>query len=97
MRCWDARVIHRPTFKELSNEFLKYYRDYYYYLNEGKNKDSEIGIQIIKAEEFSENQESTNTTTTTTPTLQLLLIVFFFKPTEPHSKMFIILDNKYNL
>ncbi|RHZ89648.1 hypothetical protein Glove_13g186 [Diversispora epigaea] len=57
MRCWDARVTHRPTFKE--------YEDYFY---EAKNKDSEIVIQIKKAEEFSENQESTNTTTTiTTP------------------------------
>ncbi|RHZ81862.1 hypothetical protein Glove_117g79 [Diversispora epigaea] len=36
-----------------------------YYLEEGKNKDSEIVIQIKKAEEFSANQESTNTTTTT--------------------------------
>ncbi|RHZ69974.1 hypothetical protein Glove_276g29 [Diversispora epigaea] len=32
---------------------------------QGKNKDSEIVIQIKKAEEFSANQESTNTTTTT--------------------------------
>ncbi|RHZ80192.1 hypothetical protein Glove_139g279 [Diversispora epigaea] len=68
MRCWDARVTHRPTFKELSDELYKYYNDYYYYLNEGKNKDSEIVIQIKKAEEFSANQESTNTTTTTTTT-----------------------------
>ncbi|RHZ80164.1 hypothetical protein Glove_139g116 [Diversispora epigaea] len=61
MRCWDARVTHRPTFNELFNEFYKYYNDYY-------DKDSEIKIQIKKAEEFSANQESTNTTTiTTTP------------------------------
>ncbi|RHZ85074.1 hypothetical protein Glove_71g192 [Diversispora epigaea] len=87
MRCWDARVKHRPTFKELydeSGKYLndyyyylekgkelydesgKYLNDYYYYLEKGKNKDSEIGIQIKKAEEFSANQESTNTTTTTT-------------------------------
>ncbi|RHZ83698.1 hypothetical protein Glove_88g2 [Diversispora epigaea] len=58
MRCWDARVTHRPTFKELRNELWKYYLDYY-------NKDSEIVIQIKKAEEFSANQESTNTSTTT--------------------------------
>ena len=58
MRCWDARVTHRPTFNELKDELRKYYDDYY-------NKDSEIGIQIIKAEEFSANQESSNTTTTT--------------------------------
>ncbi|RHZ80006.1 hypothetical protein Glove_139g394 [Diversispora epigaea] len=59
MRCWDARVTHRPTFEELENELVKY--NYY-------NKDSEIVIQIKKAEEFSANQESTNTTTTTTTT-----------------------------
>ncbi|RHZ74120.1 hypothetical protein Glove_227g160 [Diversispora epigaea] len=62
MRCWDARVTHRPTFNELYNELWKYYKDY---LEEGKNKDSKIVIQIKKAEEFSANQESTNTTTTT--------------------------------
>ncbi|RHZ80182.1 hypothetical protein Glove_139g263 [Diversispora epigaea] len=66
MRCWDARVTHRPTFKELEDELDKYYWDYDGYLNEGEN--SEIGIQIKKAEEFSANQESTNTTTTTTTT-----------------------------
>ncbi|RHZ85180.1 hypothetical protein Glove_71g105 [Diversispora epigaea] len=68
MRCWDARVTHRPTFEELREELGKYYRDYYYYLNLKKNKNSEIVIQIKKAEEFSANQESTNTTTTTTTT-----------------------------
>ncbi|RHZ80122.1 hypothetical protein Glove_139g353 [Diversispora epigaea] len=68
MRCWDARVTHRPTFDELFAELSKYYSDYYYYLNEGKNKDSEIVIQIKKAEEFSANQESTNTTNTKTTT-----------------------------
>ncbi|RHZ80805.1 hypothetical protein Glove_132g220 [Diversispora epigaea] len=36
-----------------------------------KNKDSEIVIQIKKANEFSANQGSTNTTTTTTTTLNL--------------------------
>ncbi|RHZ79204.1 hypothetical protein Glove_151g111 [Diversispora epigaea] len=65
MMCWDARVTNRPTFKELYNELYKYYRDYRDYLNEGKNNDSEIVIQIKKAEEVSANQESTNTTTTT--------------------------------
>ena len=65
MRCWDARVTHRPTFKELEDELSKYYWDYDFYLKEEKNKDSEIVIQIKKAEEFSANQESTNTTTTT--------------------------------
>ncbi|RHZ43776.1 hypothetical protein Glove_856g52 [Diversispora epigaea] len=59
MRCWDARVTHRLTFKELN------YDDYF---RKVKNKDSEIVIQIKKAEEFSANQESTNTTTTTTTT-----------------------------
>ncbi|RHZ85058.1 hypothetical protein Glove_71g72 [Diversispora epigaea] len=62
MRCWDARVTHRPTFKGLRDELDKYRNDYLY---EEKNKDSEIRIQIKKAEEFSANQESTNTTTTT--------------------------------
>ncbi|RHZ49238.1 hypothetical protein Glove_527g9 [Diversispora epigaea] len=61
MRCWDARVTNRPTFEELWKELEKYWNDYY-------NKDSEIVIQIKKAEEFSENQESTNTTTTITTT-----------------------------
>ncbi|RHZ51624.1 hypothetical protein Glove_476g37 [Diversispora epigaea] len=69
MRCWDARVTHRPTFEELCKELYEYYNDYYDYLDEGKNQDSEIVIQIRKAEEFSANQESTNVTnlTTTTP------------------------------
>ncbi|RHZ74189.1 hypothetical protein Glove_227g55 [Diversispora epigaea] len=68
MRCWDARVTNRPTFKELEDELDKYWEDYRDYLEEGKNKDSEIVIQIKKAEEFSANQESTNSTTTTTTT-----------------------------
>ncbi|RHZ76388.1 hypothetical protein Glove_198g106 [Diversispora epigaea] len=67
MGCWDARVTHRPTFEELLDELHKYYLDYKDYLEKGKNKDSEIVIQIKKAEEFSENQESTNTTTIATP------------------------------
>ncbi|RHZ43516.1 hypothetical protein Glove_1033g18 [Diversispora epigaea] len=68
MRCWDARVTYRPTFKELEDKLWKYYDDYVDYLREGKNKNSEIVIQIKKAEEFSANQESTNKTTTTTTT-----------------------------
>ncbi|RHZ49231.1 hypothetical protein Glove_527g15 [Diversispora epigaea] len=68
MRCWDARVTHRPSLRELWNELEKYHSDYRNYLNKEKNKDSEIVIQIKKAEEFSANQESTNTTTTTTIT-----------------------------
>ncbi|RHZ64770.1 hypothetical protein Glove_320g52 [Diversispora epigaea] len=67
MRCWDARVTYRPTFKELDEELRKYLYYYESYLDEGKNKDSEIVIQIKKADEFSAKQESTNTTTTTTP------------------------------
>ncbi|RHZ81608.1 hypothetical protein Glove_117g387 [Diversispora epigaea] len=53
MRCWDARVAHRLTFKELREELLKYYYNYRDYLRKGKNKDSEIVIQI---KEFSANQ-----------------------------------------
>ncbi|RHZ76297.1 hypothetical protein Glove_199g23 [Diversispora epigaea] len=68
MRCWDARVTHRPTFKELEGELGEYWDDYDNYLKYEKNKDSEIVIQIKKAEEFSANQDSTNTTTTTTTT-----------------------------
>ncbi|RHZ85411.1 hypothetical protein Glove_66g129 [Diversispora epigaea] len=56
MRCWDARVTHRPTFKELSNELWKYYEDYINHFDKGKNKYLEIVIQIKKAEEFSANQ-----------------------------------------
>ncbi|RHZ85142.1 hypothetical protein Glove_71g84 [Diversispora epigaea] len=63
MRCWDARVTHRPTFEKLWEEFDKYDDDFIDYLDE-KNQDSEIVIQIKKAEEFSANQESTTTTTT---------------------------------
>ncbi|RHZ88749.1 hypothetical protein Glove_21g80 [Diversispora epigaea] len=58
MRCWDARVTHRPTFKELYSELEQYYWNYRDYLS----------YQIKKAEEFSANQESTNITTTTTTT-----------------------------
>ncbi|RHZ55151.1 hypothetical protein Glove_420g86 [Diversispora epigaea] len=56
MRCWDARVTHRPTFKELKKELDKYSNNYEW------NKNSEITIQIDKAEEFSKNQEAANTT-----------------------------------
>ncbi|RHZ51152.1 hypothetical protein Glove_482g79 [Diversispora epigaea] len=68
MRCWDARVTHRLTFEELYDELGKYFDDYYDYLEKGENEDSEIVIQIKKADEFSANQESSNTTTTTTTT-----------------------------
>ncbi|RHZ85887.1 hypothetical protein Glove_59g110 [Diversispora epigaea] len=56
MRCWDARVTHRPTFEELHYELEKYYWDYKDYLEYKKNKDSEIVIQIKKAEDFLANQ-----------------------------------------
>ncbi|RHZ85379.1 hypothetical protein Glove_66g46 [Diversispora epigaea] len=65
MRCWDARVTHRPTFEELKKELWKCHDDFFIHLKEGKNKDSEIVIQIKKAEEISANQEPTNTTSTT--------------------------------
>ncbi|RHZ78442.1 hypothetical protein Glove_164g13 [Diversispora epigaea] len=50
--------------KYTCDELHQYYWDYNDYLFDGKNQDSEIGIQIKKAEEFSANKESTNTTTT---------------------------------
>ncbi|RHZ62084.1 hypothetical protein Glove_344g41 [Diversispora epigaea] len=57
IRCWDARVTHRPTFKELSKELQKYYWDY------RKNKNNnEIAIQIEKSEILSKNLGSTNST-----------------------------------
>src|SRR6185295_14327660 len=63
MRCWDARITHRPTFEELHKELNKYYRNY-------KKNDSdinnEITIQIKEAEEFTKNQ--TTRIDTTTPT-----------------------------
>ncbi|RHZ82558.1 hypothetical protein Glove_109g35 [Diversispora epigaea] len=63
MRCWDARITYRPTFKELENELFKYCVDY----NETYYKNNKITIQIKKAEEFSTstNAASTDTTITT--------------------------------
>ena len=58
MRCWDARVSHRPTFKELRDELYKYYYDY-------RDEDSEIRIQIENSEKLSKNLGLTNSTTTT--------------------------------
>ncbi|RHZ46848.1 hypothetical protein Glove_606g156 [Diversispora epigaea] len=55
MRCWDARVIHRPTFKELNKELQDYFHDYLYNFLHKNNK--EIAIQIKQAENFSKNQE----------------------------------------
>ncbi|RHZ64767.1 hypothetical protein Glove_320g51 [Diversispora epigaea] len=54
MRCWDARVTHRPTFKELNFELCKYRWDYR--KNNYKNN-NEITVQIKQAKEFSKNKE----------------------------------------
>ncbi|RHZ56880.1 hypothetical protein Glove_396g97 [Diversispora epigaea] len=43
MRCWDARITHRPIFKELYKELTKYYWNFWEY----------------EAEEFSKNQTTT--------------------------------------
>ncbi|RHZ80379.1 hypothetical protein Glove_136g8 [Diversispora epigaea] len=59
MRCWDARVTHRPTFEELFDELWKYNNDY------RDDKDSEIGIQIENSEKLSKNLRLINLTTTT--------------------------------
>ncbi|RHZ82713.1 hypothetical protein Glove_104g23 [Diversispora epigaea] len=63
MRCWDARITHRPTFDELFKELLKYSNEYQENKFENNN---EITIQIKEAEEFSKNQ--TTDTITITPT-----------------------------
>ncbi|RHZ84551.1 hypothetical protein Glove_79g73 [Diversispora epigaea] len=66
MRCWDARVTHRPTFGELRDELWKYWNDRYVYLKEGIiNNDSEIVIQIENSEKLSKNLGLINSTTTT--------------------------------
>src|SRR6185295_14945348 len=59
MRCWDARITHRPTFDELFEELKKYWMDHY------ENENSEIKNQIKEAKEFSKNQITTDTTATT--------------------------------
>ncbi|RHZ78466.1 hypothetical protein Glove_164g32 [Diversispora epigaea] len=59
MRCWDARVTNRPTFKELFQELWKYYDDYF------DNKNSEIGIQIENSKKLSRNLGLINSTTPT--------------------------------
>ncbi|RHZ87543.1 hypothetical protein Glove_33g96 [Diversispora epigaea] len=43
MRCWDARVTHRPTLEELNNELKKYYYDDDF--EKEIEKDSEITIK----------------------------------------------------
>ncbi|RHZ88727.1 hypothetical protein Glove_21g182 [Diversispora epigaea] len=53
MRCWDARVIHRPTFEELYDELDKYHVDYKE--NNYKNN-NEITIQIDNSENFPKNE-----------------------------------------
>ncbi|CAG8792978.1 11365_t:CDS:1, partial [Dentiscutata erythropus] len=53
MRCWDARITHRPTFDELSVELDKYWMNY---KKNGFDNNNEISIQIKEAEEFSKNQ-----------------------------------------
>ncbi|RHZ69513.1 hypothetical protein Glove_283g122 [Diversispora epigaea] len=58
MRCWDARITHRPTFEELHQELWEYYSDYKE--NDFKNY-NEITIQIKQAEEISANQMTTTT------------------------------------
>ena len=65
MRCWDARITHRPTFEELTKELDNYCVDY---RENNNNNNNEITIQIKEAEEFSKNQTTTETKTNTTPT-----------------------------
>ncbi|RHZ47389.1 hypothetical protein Glove_583g7 [Diversispora epigaea] len=57
MRCWDARVIHRPTFEELSKELQVYNYDYFYNKSYFYKSTNEITIQIKQAENFKKNQE----------------------------------------
>ncbi|RHZ47388.1 hypothetical protein Glove_583g6 [Diversispora epigaea] len=59
MRCWDARVTHRPTFEKLLDELDKYYNDY-------RSKDSEIRIQIENPKKLPKNLGLASSTTTTT-------------------------------
>ncbi|RHZ84936.1 hypothetical protein Glove_74g204 [Diversispora epigaea] len=59
MRCWDARITHRPAFEELMRELCKHYLDYRENRFENNN---EITIQI-RAEEFFKNQTKTDTKT----------------------------------
>ena len=41
MRCWDARITHRPTSDELYKELNKHYWDYW-----ENNKNNNNGITI---------------------------------------------------
>ncbi|RHZ75569.1 hypothetical protein Glove_212g132 [Diversispora epigaea] len=62
MRCWDARITHRPTFDELDKELYKYWMDY---RKNNFDNNNEITIQIKEAEEFSKNQTTSGATTPT--------------------------------
>lgn len=71
MKCWDSRVTHRPTFKELKETILGYYKNY-----EENNfeNDNEITIQIKQVEKISKNKVKgrfwklfSNTKSTITP------------------------------
>ncbi|RHZ85156.1 hypothetical protein Glove_71g2 [Diversispora epigaea] len=55
MRCWDTRVTHRLTFKELYDVLNKYHKDYLNYT-------SHVAIQVKKAKELSKNQTTIDTT-----------------------------------
>ncbi|RHZ79196.1 hypothetical protein Glove_151g95 [Diversispora epigaea] len=54
MRCWDARITHRPTFNELWSEFYDYRRDY---TRNILKKINDIKVKIKQAKEFSKNKE----------------------------------------
>ncbi|RHZ85075.1 hypothetical protein Glove_71g38 [Diversispora epigaea] len=59
MRCWDARVTHRPTFEELNKELQKYYKDH----KENNHEEiNEITIQIENSEKVSKNLTLINST-----------------------------------
>ncbi|RHZ64772.1 hypothetical protein Glove_320g54 [Diversispora epigaea] len=53
MRCWDARVTHRPTFKELLEEVWTYYLDYVKSISKNNN---EITVQIKQAKKISKTK-----------------------------------------
>ncbi|RHZ46365.1 hypothetical protein Glove_624g28 [Diversispora epigaea] len=65
MRCWDARVVHRPTFKELRKELWKYYEDYEENNYKDNYKNNEIAIQIENSEKLSKNLGLVNSTNPT--------------------------------
>ncbi|RHZ55109.1 hypothetical protein Glove_420g28 [Diversispora epigaea] len=56
MRCWDARITHRPTFEDLKKDLNKYYWEYHENKN---NNDHGITIQIKQAEELTKNRTTT--------------------------------------